>query len=291
MSELVSVVITSYGREFAQIRRSIESAHKQTYQDIEIILVDDNDPNSDCRKDIEETVSSLDYVRYCPMEKNSGAQKARNKGISVSRGSFIAFLDDDDEWLPQKIEKQMSVYQKGVGLIYSKGYSIDEATGNKKPYVTSFNFRKEVGFLDLLYADYIGTTTQALIPKEVFDKCGRFDILQPARQDYEMWLRISREYRCIGVDEPLFYHYYHEGEQISKNPKKAICGLKHILDVNADAYKKHPIAKSHVYLNMYRHVKKNDIRQAVKFAILASLFFVKGCFSDHSYIRRIMNNK
>lgn len=258
--ELVSVVITTYGRTFEKIQRSINSVLKQSYKNIEIVLIDDNDNNSFFRNDIKNKINSYKNIIYIQNEKNMGAQISRNLGILNSRGKYIAFLDDDDEWISTKISKQLEIFnnKKNVGLVYCKGYTVIEENNEKKDYVTSKNFFKEVTFKELLYGDRIGTTSQALINKNVFGIVGMFDPDQPARQDYEMWLRISKKFRCIGIDEPLFKHYIHSGEQISKNNVKAIKGLENIYFKYKKDYDKNLISKTHIFLliaNRYKNQK------------------------------------
>lgn len=291
LEELVSAIITTYGRKFDVIKRSIESVLCQTYKNIEIILIDDNDPDSLFRNDIKNGIKHYSEIRYVPLLKNSGAQKARNTGIEIAKGDFIAFLDDDDEWLPEKIEKQMDNISENVGLVYCMGYTVFEDSERTVDYVTTKNFRKEVSFVDLLYGDYIGTTTQALIPKGVFKAAGLFDTDQPARQDYEMWIRISKHFKCVGVAEPLFRHYVHEGEQISKNNLKSITGFERIYNKNIEDYKKHPFARAHICMlisNLYKKQKNTN-----KFLFYRSrfmLYIFLAIFCEPKKIMEHLNN-
>ena len=88
---------------------------------MEIVLVNDNNPDQDCRKSISEAVKSYPSIVYVPLEKNSGAQVVRNSGIKAAHEKFVVFLDDD-EWLPNKIEEQIALIEEGVGLVYCKGF-------------------------------------------------------------------------------------------------------------------------------------------------------------------------
>ena len=279
MNELVSAVITTYGRKFEEIERSILSVLSQTYKNIEIVLVDDNFPETNFRTSIENGIIKYPTVKYVQHEKNKGAQKARNTGIENSRGDYIAFLDDDDEWLPRKIEKQMELINPSIGLVYCRGYYIDEEEGIERPYANDRNFRNEVFYEDLLYGDYIGTTTQALIPKQVLISLGGFRIDQPARQDYEMWIRISKEFRCVGVDEPLFKHYIHKGEQISKSSTKAILGMENIYSSHKEDYKKNPLAEVHVLFHLANQYKSiRDLKMSIYYYCKAILRMPKMFF-------------
>lgn len=230
---LVSVIITTYRREFGMVQKSIESVLKQTYPCMELIVVDDNGKEADrfgIEKGLKQYQEQKMPVYYMGNEANSGAQISRNRGILRSNGMYIAFLDDDDRWMQEKIEKQVKAMEESeAGLVYCKGYQVTEddagTSTSRKPYNMSSCFLAEVSFKDLLYGDYIGTTSQAMIRRDVFAVCGLFDPGQPARQDYEMWIRVSRFYRCVGVSEFLFDHVQHTQEQITKSGDKALEGL------------------------------------------------------------------
>ena len=114
MNELVSIIIPTYKRN-EKLKKAIESILKQTYQNIEIIVVDDNNPNTEYRKKNEILMQSYiknSKVKYIKHEKNKNGAAARNTGINAANGKYIGFLDDDDEFLPTKIEKQVDVLEK-----------------------------------------------------------------------------------------------------------------------------------------------------------------------------------
>jgi glycosyltransferase involved in cell wall biosynthesis len=126
----VSVIIPTYNRAHL-IGRAIQSVLKQTYQDFEVIVVDDGsiDNTEEVVKKIQEN-----RVYYYKHDKNKGGSAARNTGISLAKGEYIAFQDSDDEWLPEKLEKQIGVFNnqtKNVGVVYTGFYRIE---GNNKTY-------------------------------------------------------------------------------------------------------------------------------------------------------------
>ena len=133
-------------------------------------------------------------------------------------------------------------------------------------------FNKEIKFEDMLFRDYVGTTTQALIRRECFAKVGLFDPLMPARQDYEMWIRISKDYSIIGTSEPLFYHRIHSGEQISKNMEKVLIGYNNIYKKYKEYYKKCSRANAKMQLKLCKFNYKNGhYLKAIKCCICASI--------------------
>ena len=108
---MVSVIITTYKREPETVERAAKSILEQTYKDIELIIVDDSPASFDKRIAVEKRVKELSSsIKYIKHETNMGACAARNTGIRSANGEYVAFLDDDDEWLPDKLEKQMKKF-------------------------------------------------------------------------------------------------------------------------------------------------------------------------------------
>ena len=251
--ELVSVIITTYGRSGDYLCDAIKSVINQTYSNIEIIVVDDNGLNSEYQIANKKICTQFKGIVYIANLINKGAQFSRNVGILNAKGEYIAFLDDDDLWFAEKIEYQINAFSDDqVGMVFSQGYTIvDNDFENLKLYGPSKN-KEEVSFEKLLYEDIIGTTSQAIIRKECLAQVGLFDTKFPARQDYEMWIRISKEYVIKGIYFPLFYHRIHSGEQISKNHRKSIIGYRAILSKYKKDFNKSPEAKSNMYIKIAR---------------------------------------
>ena len=235
----VSCIITSYKRDISIVKRALKSILAQTWENIEVLIIDDN--RGEGAYEFSEPMRMLAYefdkVRYFQTREPHGAQVARNMGIDNATGDYIAFLDDDDEWLPEKLEKQVRLMEENpeAGMCYCKGYIVDESRAvpdNGNIYGKAF--KPAVTYKELLRDDTIGTTSQALIRREVFEKVGGFDVRFPARQDYEMWVRISRDFKMVGVDEPLFKYYKNmqgvEHDQISHSAEKCIKGYELLYD-------------------------------------------------------------
>ncbi|GAH74960.1 unnamed protein product, partial [marine sediment metagenome] len=165
----VSVIIPTYNRAYL-IGRAIQSVLNQTYQDFEIIVVDDGSTD-----DTEEIVRSfkdkrIGYVRH---EKNKGAAAARNTGIKAAKSEYIAFQDSDDEWLPEKLEKQMKVFENAppeVGVVYTDFLRIK---GNKKIHIPFSWVTQKEGNIhkELLKGNFV-TTQSVVIRKKCFKKSG-----------------------------------------------------------------------------------------------------------------------
>lgn len=282
MEGYVSVIITSFQREVATVLRAVESVRRQTYSGIEIILVDDNPDESQYSKNLKETFNTESGVRYIKQQGNKGACAARNLGIQRAKGVYVAFLDDDDTWEPNKVERQIKRFQEGdhtVGMVYCLGDVIDTTVNppKVKEYYTTRFFKPEVTFVDLLRGDRIGSTSQAMIKKACLEKVGAFNINLPARQDYELWIRISKQYRILGVNEKLFHYYQHEEGQITKSYRKAIRGYRLVYQYYKKDFDKDYLAKinliermmdsckgSNAFLFWYYRVKKHVIKNADK---------------------------
>ncbi len=279
---MVSIVITTYKRPPEAVEKAVQSVLSQTYKDIEILIIDDNQNNSNESNLIREAFSNRDGIKYIKQDGNKGACAARNLGIKNSQGEYVAFLDDDDTWEPDKLEKQLERFagtSDDVAMVYCLGDVVDMSTNppTVTDYYTTGLYKDEITFHDQLKYDYIGSTSQGLIKKKALLALGGFDESLPARQDYEMWLRISKHYKIYGVRKVLFHYIQHGMEQITKSPKKAWTGYKIVYKKYYEDYKNDP--EAHVgmlvrivetvkdynyFLYQYYRIKKYIIRKFVK---------------------------
>ena len=229
MCKRVSAIITTYKRPASVIEKALNSIEAQTYPVFEIIVVDDNPFDTEGKK-LSVSVKKLcenraTYIKQ--LKGNAGANAARNLGIEKSNGEFVAFLDDDDIWLSTKIEKQIASFDDDIGMVFCSGICHEIHSDGTVRELNYFNydcFKSNPNHIDLLRFDYIGSTSHPLIRKSVFKKCGLFDESMPARQDYDMWIRITKAFRVVGIKEKLFIHTLHENGQISKNKQKSYLG-------------------------------------------------------------------
>ncbi len=289
--KLVSVVITTYKREQKYVKEALNSVLNQTYQNIEVILVDDNGMGSEYGEALKRLCCENQKVTYLQNEKNSGAQFSRNQGIMKSKGEYVAFLDDDDIWSETKIEKQMKLFtDDSIGMVFCDGYSFEDGDMNKLGTFREVSiFDRPISHEMELFNDYIGSTSQVLIKKECFSKVGIFDCDMPARQDYEMWLRISRHYLIVGVPEPLLFYRVHAGERISKNLKKCFDSYILLLDKYKKDYKKNKYAKSKLILRLFTtSIEMKSTKNTIKYFMYAFVTSPK-CVID--VIRRKISKK
>ncbi len=259
---LVSVVIPSYNRA-GLIGKTIDSVLNQDYPNIEIIVVDD------CSSDDTESVIAGygDRVIFRRHDENKGAPAARNTGLEISRGKYIAFLDSDDTWTYNKISAQMDVMissDSGTALVYCGMVKIDgngNVVGEKIP-----KYRGRI-YLKLLKDNVIGSTSVPLILKDAVMEVGGFDESLPSRQDLDLWLRLAKRW-TVDYDPGKFVNYYVHENRISSDIEGKIKGNLMILDKYYDDIKKHPSILSSQYEVIGWLYKKNgQIKEARKYFI------------------------
>lgn len=249
---LVSVIITTYGREQSLLMQAINSVLEQTYKNIELIVVDDNGRGSNQQLCNEKVLSQYNDIVYVCNEKNSGVQYSRNVGILRSKGAYVAFLDDDDVWCQEKIYKQIELLEKeNLGMVFCNGYRFQHNNYEQVTiYQKNFISNRLISFDLELENDHIGSTSNPLIRRECFAKAGLFDLAMPARQDYDMWIRICKYYMVKGVNEPLFYYRSHSGTRITKSEKKSFDSHMLLWKKYMKEYKKNKHAKANAMLAM-----------------------------------------
>ncbi|MCQ2518547.1 MAG: glycosyltransferase [Lachnospiraceae bacterium] len=242
MDSLVTAVITTYGRKPELLKRALESALNQTYKNIEVIVSDDNGLNTEIQKEVASFIESYsDRVKYIPLKKNSGACVARNAGLEVAKGEYIAFLDDDDEWVDCKIEEQVRCFNDNpnFGMVYCDDVNIYDDIG--KQQVRKRNNPESQNFFDhLMWANFIGGTSIPMMKTELVRELGGFDPLMQSSQDYDMWIRVAKVAEIGYVPKTLVRYYSHRDERITNNPKKKISGTERLLEKNREYADSHP---------------------------------------------------
>lgn len=273
---LVSVIIPTYKRSDF-LKRALESVFNQTYNDWEILIIDDNNPQSEFRKDTEEFMREYvnnPKVKYIKHKENLGGALARNTGIKHASGEYIAFLDDDDEFLPTKLEKQVEMFQsstfKNLGLVYCLSKKVDH---NGK--LISKSIVKEKGnAIKYHLLRNITPCPSILVRKSVLEEVKGFRKLIMG-QEYDLTLRIlAKGYEVDFVDEILVVFHIHNEERISTDLKK-IEGLKKLYELKEQHF--HLLTKKEkskvinlYYLNVFQtYMMMRKRRNAAKFLIKA----------------------
>lgn len=229
INELVSIIIPTYKRKIVYISRAVNSIIQQTYKNYEIIVVDDNKHNSDYSMAIRKYCIA-NNLTYLSTKGGQGANTARNIGARYAKGMYLAFLDDDDIWIKNKLEIQLQYFSNDVGMIYSNGYVFTH--DSKFLYTKPEHFVTEGNLYKLFIYNYIGPTATALIKRECFFNVGMFDESMPSKQDYDLWIRIVKKYKAIGINQPLFIYTRHDSNQITKNYSLIAKGYYKIYEKN-----------------------------------------------------------
>ncbi|MFC3476374.1 glycosyltransferase family 2 protein [Halobacterium litoreum] len=207
----VSVVIPTYNRADV-LGKAIDSVLAQTYEDIEVVVVDDASTDG-----TERLLDEYETVQYYCFEENQGANAARNKGIELAEGEFVAFLDADDYWKPDKLERQLEAFDdapENCGLVHTaiEIQDFDGATIDKVSTAAPDNPKRR-----LLLGDYVGTFSSIVVKTEVFETVGDLKRDLPSWQDWEFYLRVADHYGFKAVHEHLTVKRSGKDDQISKN--------------------------------------------------------------------------
>ena len=225
---LVSVIIPTYNRP-GYLKKAIQTVLNQTYNNLEIIIVDDAS-----KTDTKKVIHSFNdnRITYIRNKKQSGAPVSRNNGIKKAKGTCIAFLDDDDEWEPTKLEKQLKEFDDdNVGLVVC--YSLDKRFGMtriSKP-------KRKVSFADLLKSFNLSSTSSYVARKTAVEKAGYFDVNLPSAQEYDLAIRLSKHYEVRTVPEVLMIQNASTG-QISTNWTRKIRGILALYTKYGNEYNK-----------------------------------------------------
>ena len=209
----VSVVIATYNRA-AQVKEAIDSVLAQTTPVREIIVVDDGSRDNTR----EQLLSYGDKIRTF-FQKNGGASAARNLAMCEAKGEWIAFLDDDDVWLPNKIERQMEVADANpaLGLIYCSDYAVDEHLKILYTRNAAISNRGEV-FERLLIKNFIFTSC-VMARRSAVEKAGHMNMEFKFAQDWDLWLKIAAEHPVDFAPEPLVLYRQSSAGCLTKDMK------------------------------------------------------------------------
>jgi len=207
----VSVIIATYNRSHF-VCEAIESVLNQTFLDFEIIVIDDGSKDN-TKQVLEKYGSRIHYI----FQENKGRAESRNTGIKNTKGEYIAFLDDDDIWLPNKLEKQVAFLDSHpeIGLVHTFVELIDEqGLLLQKETEKCFKFYRKAMKLGYAYEGMsqlcIMFLSTVVVRKDCFEKVGFFDLSIPAFEDWDFYLRFALEYRIGTISEPLVKFRLHK---------------------------------------------------------------------------------
>lgn len=205
MDKLVSVIVPVYNRENL-VSETIQSILAQTYEPIEIILINDGSTDSSLSILRKFETRFPDQIRVIN-QANQGQTIARNNGIRVARGEYIAFLDSDDLWLPNKLERQIPLFEHGVGLVYSGIEVIDEQGRVIRAEPADKRITGEIYPKLLVNNRMTGGTV--VVTAEALKNVGTFSTEFKAAENWDLWLRVCKVYEARVVPDPLIKYRVH----------------------------------------------------------------------------------
>ncbi len=193
------------------VRDAIASACEQTHESTEVVVIDDSDDGRTeaVVDELRRTYADV-RIRYLHNETSRGLPAARNQGVAATDARFLAFLDDDDRWYPEKTSRQLSLFRSGpddLALVHS-GYVGRYEDGRHKKTVTP-EYDHPV-YPRILERNFIGTPSTVMVERDAFEAVGGFDETIRFCEDWDLYLRIARNYRCAHVTEPLIERTYHD---------------------------------------------------------------------------------
>jgi len=219
----VSVVIPCYDRpDF--LERAVRSALAQTLDDLEVLVIDDGSA-----KDLKAILDRLGdpRVRYLRSPAREGAPRARNRGIRLARGEWVAFLDDDDEWLPRRLELQLARMRETGATV---GYCLvleNKETEDRTRLPTDALHEGVDEVLEQLLSGNKTQTSTYMIRRDVLEEVGGFDEAMPSAHDADLLFRLAlRGYAFAAVNEVLVHWYEHGREQLTHDPERKLRGFR-----------------------------------------------------------------
>lgn len=209
-SPLVSVIIPAYNAA-RTLEMTVQSVYGQSLQDFEIIIVDDG--SKDNTLEVAQRIAASDSRIKVIAQPNSGAAAARNAGIKAAAGEYVAFLDADDLWLPQKLERQIALLnsEKDAAAVQTGAYYVNDDLEvlSVRPCVIP----KDVVLETLLFRSFPALMSTLLVKRSAFDKIGLLDTKLVILEDWELAIRLSRFCNLKSIEEPLALYRNYPGNR------------------------------------------------------------------------------
>lgn len=274
----IDVIITTYNRPIKVLKRAVNSVKQQSYKNYEVYVVNDAPENTSGANLIIQLIQDMEDERfhYISYDHNKGACAARNIGVRNGSSELLAFLDDDDEWFPQKLEESIKLFNTPqIGLVYSPYCEYDK---NYNGTIFNKSGIPQSPIERLLYQNYIGGCSMVMLRRDSFESVGGFDESLLASQDLDLWLKIIEKYDLGYVDIPLVKRYLQD-DSISANFNKKKQGWEKFLINHHEIYMQNPKAYNYKLNSMAsQSIWFGEIKYAFncwKRALLINPFLIK----------------
>jgi glycosyltransferase involved in cell wall biosynthesis len=206
---LISVIVPTYNRS-RYLVTAVEGVFAQTYESLEIIIVDDGSTD-----DTPQALKPYSGRVRCIYQENRGVSAARNRGILAAQGELLAFLDTDDVWLPQKIERQMACLERRptAGLAHTDALYLhgDSDRTSKRPDIV--HSCDGDCYANLFFGNRI-VTSSVIVRRQCLEKVGGFDETIRYAEDYDLWIRLARHFEFAYCNEALVLYRLHPSNAI-----------------------------------------------------------------------------
>lgn len=225
----ISVVMPARNRA-ATIGRALESVAAQTVPVAEVIIVDDAS-SDDTAQVAERFASRFARLEVIRLPVNGGAPRARNLAIARARGDWVALLDSDDAWHPEKLAKQIALTAPEVSAVFTNFRFVGGPDDGCATHVAG-----EVTLRDLTEENLLGGSSTALVRRTVLERVGAFDPVLPSCQDWDLWLKLARVGTLKVCAEPLTIYHVDGANRISSNARSVVAGHEAVFaKIYADA--------------------------------------------------------
>lgn len=283
---VVSVVIPTYNRAEA-LSRSIDSALAQTFENFEIIIVDDS--STDETPAVVESYDD-DRIKYQRLDRNRGANVSRNRGIEIAEGDLLSFLDSDDELHPEHLERVVERFRESPDRCAGVYTSFERVKDGLID--VSIASEGEITANDIQKGNVVGTLSCTTFEAEVFDEIGNFDEELPSAQDLDFYIRVLESRSMVGIEDILVTKHKLE-DSISNDLERKREGFKQILEKHGDVLSAEYKSKQHRVEGQLYAVEgeltraRDQFQKAVRLypkSPLAYYFYLTSLFGSHAFI-------
>ena len=258
MAPTVSINLCCYNSEI-YLRETLDSIVGQTFKDWELIVV--NDGSSDSTEHIIRDYQAKGFPIVYYYQENKGLSKSRNKALELSKGKYVAFIDHDDLWLPEKLSKLVEYFGENREdvLCYSDGYKMYGTSKTNKRFSLDEDFHTGKVFPYLIIRDFINLQTVVINRSVAGDELYFVEELKTA-EEYELFLRLALRWSFGCIPEPLAYYRIHE-TNLSKDHTLLLKDHYYIIDEFRDVITAQNLNINRHYSSLYRSVVINLLRQ------------------------------
>lgn len=253
---LISVIMPCFNAA-PYVEEAVVSVMRQSYPNVELIVVDDGSTDGSYEIAARLAKQHPSRIRHL-MQANAGPYVARNHGLRLARGDYVAFLDADDWWRDDFLERMLAAIQEddACALVYCGWQNVGLEGGRGAPYVPP-DYEQEDKVKRFLQAASPWPIHAALVRKTVLDEVGGFDLDLPTCMDYDLWLRIAVSRRIRRVPEVMAFYRHHRGGQIISTQWRQ---ARNVWLVKRKFLREHP--------DLVRHLSRSELRQLVDGALL-----------------------